>query len=87
MHNGIVREKGSAPLLIIVVIALLLIAGGAFFYFSKQKQTKAPTSTVAPVQTASASATLKEEYKNPFDDKTQYQNPFSENENPFNNIQ
>lgn len=82
------REKGAAPLLIVVLLAIVLAVSGTFFYVSKQKKS-ALDATPAPIVSpfASASATLKEAYNNPFDEKTQYQNPFEESKNPFDNLQ
>ena len=41
---------------------------------------------IAQISPTPAVITLKSEYSNPFDENTQYTNPFSEKINPFDNI-
>ncbi len=81
------REKGITPLFIIIIVSLVLAAIG--FVLVSQGIIKLPGSTnkTSPASANKPTVELKEEYKNPFDKKTNYTNPFSEYKNPFDTLQ
>lgn len=61
-------------ILIVSVIFLVLASGITLFFLTQNKKAKEPT------------VSLTKEYSNPFDAKTQYTNPFSDYQNPFDNL-
>lgn len=79
-------QKGIAHLLLIIVVLLGLLGGVAFFIFRKNtvNKNKAVTDEKATITTSdSQDVQLTKDYENPFDEKTQYSNPFEEEKNPF----
>lgn len=60
--------------ILIVSVLFLILASGIALFFLTQSKTKETT------------VTLTKDYDNPFDTKTQYANPFSEYQNPFDNL-
>lgn len=72
-------------LLVGVIIIVVLIGFDLFLVFRNlNKAVNKSLSELAP--TTQASVALKKEYDNPFDKNTQYSNPFSQSQNPFDNL-
>lgn len=76
------KEKGVVHLLFLLIIAL--IVGGAIFLLT-QGIIKIPGFSLPSISLLqkTPTASLKEEYKNPFKKETQYVNPFETYKNPF----
>lgn len=73
-------KKGIAHTLLIILIAAVILAVPiliAVFVFNKK---------IPGLSEKAPNVALKTEYKNPFDKKTQYVNPFAETKNPFANL-
>lgn len=80
------HQKGVIHLA--VPLLLLLILGAGFFvliYFGviKNPLRNIPILKSLPILQQGTSATIKEQYKNPFKKDTQYVNPFETYKNPF----
>lgn len=75
------RERGFAHLLLILLV-LVLIAAAAFFLYNKGLLN---IPGLSPKSSPDPASLLKTEYQNPFEEKANYSNPFSESEyqNPF----
>lgn len=72
---------------------VVLLAGTAFLFLSSstpQQGKKIATNQIqaspTPTPAAASDVVATTEYKNPFDSKTQYTNPFDENKNPFDTL-
>ncbi len=65
-----------------VALPLLLLVVGAIFALVYLKIIKNPINNLSLLQKGPRVA-IKTEYKNPFDKKTQYVNPFETYKNPF----
>ena len=79
-----VSQRGVAPLFIILVVLILVaVALGAFVMTGVVSVPGLSKKTTEEASTVS----LKEEYQNPFDEKTQYKNPFDSYQNPFDTLQ
>ena len=74
-------EKGSV---IIFSIFIFLIIGLIAVFVVTKTLTKS-TQKLAKTQEIVAVA-IKSEYQNPFDENTQYSNPFNDYQNPFDDI-
>lgn len=61
---------------LVVFLVLLVISGGALLYFVVLKKP-------LPLLQKAPKVSIKTEYKNPFDKKTQFVNPFKTYKNPF----
>lgn len=69
--------------LLLLFLALLIIGAVVLFVLIlNQRKLTSPGSQATQESTVS----LKKEYENPFDKKTQYINPFSDYKNPFDNL-
>lgn len=66
-------QKGFSLVWIIIIIVLLLLIGGLIYYFTVFK----------PIFTTPAQV----EYQNPFSKTEVYQNPFTDYQNPFEDLQ
>lgn len=64
-------------LIIVIIVTIVLFIGGAVSYFLNVRRI-----FILPSQ---SSISQQQEYKNPFQ-KPQYENPFSEYQNPFEEI-
>lgn len=73
-------QKGIAHLGLVVFVLLSLIGVVVFFVF-KGNVPKNRTTTIKTVD--GQTVQLTKDYENPFDEKTQYSNPFEEEKNPF----
>lgn len=78
----------NSKYLVIAIVLMVIMIGIIAFYLmglktgtSSSKAVSSPSPEAAAV--VSPTIPLKEEYQNPFDEKTQYANPFEESENPF----
>lgn len=88
------QQRGSKTILPIVtalVFMVLLIAGVGMGVNYITRQNELLTSTPIPSPSVptigpQASVQLDVQYKSPFDEKTQYVNPFSEQKNPFDQL-
>ena len=65
--------------MLLIIVPVLLIAVGLLVYFSNSKTSLSNV----PLFSKAPKVAIKSEYKNPFDQKTQYVNPFEEYKNPF----
>lgn len=72
------NQKGAA-----LIVFFILVAAGAAVLITifATGITKNPLTKL--LKTQEPSVVLAAEYKNPFDEETQYVNPFSEYKNPF----
>ncbi len=75
------KEKGSALVILVVIFASIVGFGVFLLYKTFTATTKKIDQTSEEVKVA-----LKSEYQNPFDSSTQYQNPFSDYHNPFDDL-
>lgn len=66
----------------IIIIMLAIIAVSLFFRVSINKKKLAKKTIIVPLKTVSINV----EYKNPFDKKSQYQNPFDDYQNPMDEL-
>lgn len=73
-----IQEKGS---ILLILLLILFIAGGAAIFLT-YKFFSVSTTKIAQ-NTEALKVELEEEYENPFDAETQYENPFNEYQNPF----
>lgn len=76
------KERGLAPIVIVLIVAAVAVVG---YILYTQGKLKAPILTKEQ-EKQPAAVNLTTEYKNPFDKKTSYANPFAEYKNPFDNI-
>lgn len=74
-------QKGSVLLIFLFIFAAVTIVGGTLVYKTLTTATKKISQTSETLSVA-----LKTENSNPFDEKTQYENPFSESHNPFDDL-
>ncbi len=72
-------------LLVGVLITVILVGIDLFLVF-KNLANSVNKSISALEPTKQANITLKSQYENPFDKNTQYSNPFSQSQNPFDNL-
>lgn len=76
------NQKGvihlAAPLLVVVIVSAVLFVVLILFGAIKN-----PFSKLSLVGQKGPKVAVKSEYKNPFDKKTQYVNPFETYKNPF----
>ncbi len=73
-------ERNYSFLLSGIGVFAIAIALSAFFLLNKTPKENVKVSTIQ------SNITLKKEYNNPFDKKTQYVNPFSSYKNPFDSL-
>lgn len=76
------QKGGIALILLIIIIAAGLLIG---VYLVSQKTNLFPKASTTP-SSSEPNVTLKEEYKNPFDEKSNYSNPFDSYQNPFESL-
>lgn len=74
-------EKGSV--LLVLVIFFFITASAAVYLVLK---TFTASSKKIEKSAQVLSVALKEDYQNPFDKKAQYENPFSDYHNPFEDL-
>ena len=79
---GSYKNQAGSIMVILAIIFLAVVAGAGFFVY------KTITKSTQKVSQSSQSLTvaLKEEYSNPFSKDTNYSNPFSSYQNPFDNL-
>lgn len=65
-------QKGFSFIFVIIIMVVLLLVAGLIYYFI----------AIKPIFTSSPQT----QYKNPFENSTEYQNPFTEYQNPFDNL-
>jgi len=80
-----VNQKGAivliAPLVFLLIIAIIL------FFLISQGIIKNPLKSLSlPGQPKESTISLQKQYQNPFDKDTQYVNPFSSYQNPFDTL-
>ena len=72
----------------IFIFTIVIVTSLLVFIIRKKQTTK--NSTLSPAPTTQAenkmNVPIETKYENLFNDKTQYQNPFSKNTNPFDNL-
>lgn len=82
IESKVTPKKTKNKLIIIcaAIIILIVLAGILFAVSNKNLQQPLPIVSISPT-----SVPLKTEYSNPFDEKSNYENPFAEEEyqNPF----
>jgi hypothetical protein len=74
-------EKGSVLIILVLFFAATVLTIAFFVYKTLTNSTKKIAQQSEVIQIA-----LKNEYENPFEETTQYQNPFDEYHNPFDDI-
>ncbi len=75
-------KKGFTQFVIVALALILLITVFLLYLVSHQNKPAQP-----PASTSEATNVApKAEYQNPFDQKTQYQNPFNQYQNPFDDL-
>lgn len=74
-------ESGS----VILILLILFLVVGSIAAFVVYKTINTGTQRVAK-QSESLAVALKSEYQNPFDKNTQYENPFNDYQNPFDQL-
>lgn len=72
-------QQGFAHLLLLLLLVLLALGG---YFAISQGLIKLPGTPFSKEPTVE----LKEEYKNPFDKRSQYVNPFDQYKSPFLNL-
>lgn len=75
------NQKGSAYLFLVLIFVSVFLVGGFLViktFDAAQKKLTNQSEVLAVV--------LKDDYSNPLDKKTQYSNPFSSYQNPFDNL-
>ncbi len=77
-------KKSEAGNVILILLILFLILG-SIATFMVYKTINTGTQKIAQ-QSDSLAVALKSEYENPFDKNTQYENPFNDYQNPFDNL-
>lgn len=77
-------KKSEAGSVILILLILFLILG-SIAAFMVYKTINTGTKKIAQ-QSDSLAVALKSEYENPFDKNTQYENPFNDYQNPFDNL-
>ena len=83
-HNNLmskVSQKGSVLLILVLIFIAVVITGAVIVYKTMTNSTKKLSKTSQEL-----TLVLKSEYNNPFDKKTQYENPFNESHNPFDDL-
>lgn len=75
-------QKGATVQLLLVLAAVSAIWGLVIYLFLAKGFVKQPSST-PPKE---PQIQLETQYQNPFNQKTQYVNPFSSYKNPFDNL-
>lgn len=71
-----------------VVVTLKMVFPSSINNTLPKAQTIGLPTLAVPASTAKTepAVPLKKDYQNPFDDKTQYVNPFTQNKNPFDSL-
>lgn len=77
------KEKGIAHILLILVILVAVVLG---IYFVARQTNLLPKTSFQIGQTKDPTVSLQTQYQNPFDENSQYVNPFSEYKNPFDSL-
>jgi len=72
--------------ILIVVLVIVILVGIDIFLVFRNLANSVNKSLSSLEPTKQASVTLKNQYDNPFDKNTQYSNPFSSSQNPFDNL-
>jgi flagellar basal body-associated protein FliL len=80
--DALSNSNSSSKKYVVIVLVVVLVTGVLFYLLASTGQIKTPSLTQQP-----AEVELRTEYKNPFKKNTQYENPFDEYKNPFNNLQ
>lgn len=80
------HQAGVAPILLILPIVVVVIVIIGVVLFSKGTVKIPGKSALQTTSSAEPQVELKTEYQNPFDKSTQYENPFSEYQNPFDQL-
>lgn len=81
------RERGFALLFVLLGIAALVTLGVYTFINSTAFKKYTTYNRTLELELQEPNVVLAAEYKNPFEDETQYDNPFDEDTNPFEELQ
>lgn len=73
-------------LIVLGIILVLFVAIDVFFIFSNLTKNINTTVSTGKSLENQLNVSLKSQYDNPFDKNTQYVNPFSQSQNPFDNL-
>ncbi len=81
------NQKGVIHLVLPLLLLLIIVAG--FFALSYFSVIKLPSlfNKIPVIGSKQATASVKEEYKNPFDKKSQFVNPFDQYKSPLLNLE
>ena len=77
------NNRGFAHILLLIVLIFGLVVGA---YLVSKQTNLFPKAFLPKISSQEPNVVVKSEYKNPFDKKTQYVNPFEETNNPFANL-
>lgn len=74
------------PLMLVMLVLVLALAGVVLWknFYPTSNVANQPATSIPTLRPASV--TLKADYNNPFDNKTQYSNPFADYQNPFDSL-
>ncbi len=81
------EEKGNVlPLMLVVLLLILVVVGVVLWknFYPTSNVANQPATSIPTIRPATV--TLKSDYSNPFDNKTQYSNPFADYNNPFDGV-
>jgi len=77
------KQRGITHIILLLLIAVLAVVVVAYFFKGKLPLPQVPGIS----QTQEPKVVVKTDYKNPFDKKSQYVNPFDQYKSPFLTLQ
>lgn len=84
------NQTGNVALVAILILGVLAIVIGVVLYTQGIIKLPGKSSSINPKSSTEndngVEVGLKNEYQNPFDKSTQYENPFSDYKNPFDKL-
>lgn len=75
----------SRRVVVLIVLLVLIVAVAVWLYLASKKSSGPPS--IGSAILGQSKVEVKTEYKNPFDRKNQFVNPFKEVKNPFTSLQ
>lgn len=80
------HQAGVAPIFLILPIVVVIAIIGVLIFAKGTVKLPGKSASAPTGSSEEAQVELKTEYQNPFDKSTQYENPFSEYQNPFDQL-
>lgn len=86
MPKSLKYQSGNAVLVVIILLVVAAFIVGAILYTQGVLKIPGKIASTGTKSSEDVQVELKNEYENPFDKSTQYENPFSDYQNPFDQL-